>query len=553
MRQLHTKQAVTAHPPSGISRSPGYSGAPARREGSRFAWLQLLVLLAAFVSVSYLLAFSAEDAFITYRYAENLVQRGALIYNTGEPINAMTSPLHAILSAGLFWVTGQTVISNKLFGLAMLVVSAGLVWRRYGGRPDLQALTLALLLLPPSVLLWTVGGLETPLLLFLVTVTVLLADRLQPKRLVSLCAICVLAGLAVLARYDASLFLLPVVGHVILQGRSVARATVALTAGAVLPLAWLTISVFYYGDLLPTSFYVKTPNGSLGTWVYNSQYIVAYLVLVGLVPVLIFAARYLQRDRRMLSALRSHLAGYWWLYLGLGLELLYGLSMATHHMMFSFRFFVPYMPVAVMLAVDLLRSASEAPVMGQPPVQRAVAVSGLLVGLTLFQGIQTAYTYNFSVNGLAPIGEYRSLGVRDYIGFIAVLKAEALDIQRHWAQVRGGEARYPRILTYAAGALPYTFRDAYIYEKLVSYRHCFERHEQGRYADYIHLLAPRQGTIEQQLPGPEDQYLLVSAYEIRFDGSPQTLLVYYNPEPEAHNLSAHIADPCQSQAVTATE
>jgi hypothetical protein len=105
--------------------------------------------------------------------------------------------------------------------------------------------------------------------------------------------------------------------------------------------------------------------------------------------------------------------------------------------------------------------------------------------------------------------------------------------------------RSPRILTYAAGMLPYTFRDAYIYEQLVSYRHCYQRHNQGLYADYLHILAPRLGQIDEQLPGSDDNYSLISSYEMNFDGSQQEFLVYYNPKPEDNNLRENINEHCQ--------
>jgi len=127
-----------------------------------------------------------------------------------------------------------------------------------------------------------------------------------------------------------------------------------------------------------------------------------------------------------------------------------------------------------------------------------------------------------------------------------VLKQEALDIENHWEKIKEDKNRRPRIITYAAGMLPYTFRDSYIYEKLVSYRHCYQRHNQALFADYIHILAPRQGTVEQQLPKPKANYTLISSYEMFFDGSQQEFLVYYNPEPENQNLSARINEPCQS-------
>jgi len=136
------------------------------------------------------------------------------------------------------------------------------------------------------------------------------------------------------------------------------------------------------------------------------------------------------------------------------------------------------------------------------------------------------------------------VGVRDYLKFTEVLEQQAFDIERHWNQTQGDRQRLPRILTYAAGMLPYVFRESYIYEKLVSYRHCHQRYDQGRYADYIHILAPRLGSIAEQLPKSEDEYALISSYEMSFDGSNQQFLVYYNPAPEDHNLTAKIYESC---------
>src|SRR5215203_5927759 len=207
--------------------------------------------------------------------------------------------------------------------------------------------------------------------------------------------------------------------------------------------------------------------------------------------------------------------------------------MATHHMMFSFRFFVPYIPSSVILVVDLVRRASEIREVDLTTGRPAYLFIGFLLFLMLFQVYQNAHTYNRSVNGLSLIGEYRSLGIRDYGKFMQILNQEALDIEKHWdqIQIKEDQDRHPRIITYAAGMLPYTFRESYIYEKLVSYRHCQKRYQQALYADYIHILAPRQGQVSQQLPRSEDSYFLVSSYEMFFDGSMQNFLVYYNPKP----------------------
>lgn len=509
-----------------------------------FFYLNLPILAMIGVSAVFFFNFTAEDSYITYRFAENWVDTGSLVYNQGEPINAMTSPLHAVLSAALYLATGKTVIANKIISIILLFISALLVWSRYREYPHLQALSL-ILLIPPSVLLWTFGGLETPILLFLVTITLILVLGRPPFRLDVLCAIFLLAGLAFLTRYDSILFFLPVILYVISKASSMKQVLIALGVGAILPLVWFFTSIFYYGDLLPTSFYVKTPKVNLWGMFLNAKYIAAYLLFVGLIPVAALAFALLVPKRGTIEVLYRHFKGIWWLYLGLLLEILYGLTIATHHMMFSFRFFVPYIPSSVLLVVDLLRHATESREVNLAKGRPAYLSTGFLLSLMIFQLYQSVYTYNNSVNGISSIGEYRALGIREYAGFIQILKQEALDIENHWNMIKGDGAGRPRIITFAAGMLPYAYRESYIYEKLVSYRHCHERYSQGLYADYIHIVAPRLGQVEEQLPRSEESYFLVSSYEMLFDGSMQRFLVYYNPMPEPHNLSAGIYDHCE--------
>lgn len=507
----------------------------------------LIFIIIGITAVSYF-NFTAEDAYITYRYAENWVNKGSLVYNEGEPINAMTSPLHAILSAGVFYITGHTVVGNKIVALLLLFFSSLLVWDRFRNHPALQLLAIILMVMPPSVLLWTVGGLETPILLFLATLAAFLADRTPPFSLTLLLVTFLLAGLGFLTRYDSILFFTPVLLYMASKARSIKHIVIALFGAAVLPAAWLSFSMLYYGDLLPTSFYVKTPEANAGHLILNGQYIFFYLLYVGIIPTVVLAFVLLRTKHGIFQFLFARFKTTWWLYLAILFELMYGLTMATHHMMFSFRFFVPYLPSAVILVLDLLRHASESTESTLVSAKSAVLLPAFLLCLALFQVYQIAYTYNTSVNGISAIGEYRSLGVREYIRFMQLLRQEALDIEEHWKTIRTGENRRPRIITYAAGMLPYTFRDSYIYEKLVSYRHCHERHNQGLHADYLHILAPRLGEVKQQLPGSRHKYSLVSSYEMSFDGSTQAFLVYYNSQPEEHNLSVGINEPCEQNA-----
>lgn len=509
-----------------------------------YSYFHLLLLIIIGISVAFYFNFTAEDAYITYRYAENWVNTGSLVYNEGEPINAMTSPLHAILSAGLFFVTGNTVISNKIFSFILVLLSALLVWYRFRQHLHWQVLAL-ILLISPCILLWTFGGLETPILLFLATITAILALQPPPFGLNLLCMIFLFAGLAFLTRYDSILFFLPAMLYAASKSQSIKYTVIAIVGAAILPLVWLFVSVSYYGDLLPTSFYVKTPTGNFWNLIFNGRYIAFYLLYIGIIPVVALIFTLLIPQHKTIDVLYRHFKSSWWLYLGLLLEILYGLTMATTHMMFSFRFFVPYIPATVIIVMDLLQHATETRELDLLNGRPAYMFIGFIVCLTLFQLYQNIYTYNHSVNGISSVGEYRALGIRDYVKYMQILKQEALDIEKDWETVHGTSDRRPRIITFAAGMLPYTYRESYIYEQLVSYRHCYQRYQQGLHADYIHIVAPRQGTVEQQLPMSEGGYDLVSSYELFFDGSMQKFLVYYNPKPQAHNLTVGIYDFCE--------
>lgn len=488
--------------------------------------------------------FTAEDALIYYRYAENLINNGALVYNEGEPINAMTSPFQAWLSAALFLLVGETVVSNKVVAFAALLASAALLWRHFRGRKEAQLLVFPLLLLPSCVLIWTFGGLETPFLLLLVTATIIFVDaRVSTKETIglqTLTAVFLLAGGGFLVRYDSAPFFVPVVLYAASRARALGAIAIAAIAGAALPVAWLAVSHFYYGDILPTSYYVKHPTVSLGYALKNASYIALNLVYAGVLPILLLA---LTSRRAEASAQSGAKKPMWWLYLAMAFEMLYGLTMATKHMMFSFRFFVPYLPAAAVLVAMLINRAASAaassPDRGAAFAKKYSVVMSLLM---IFQGFHMYYVYDRSVNGLSVVGEYAELSARDYMSFMDTLRKESEEIQEHWREHGSHGNRPARVYTYAGGMLPYNLQGAYIYEQLVSFRHDNSWRNSRRSADYIHMISPRHGSVEDQLPKPINHYSLVSSYQLDFDGATQSFLVYHDPNPDPHTLKPYIGE-----------
>ena len=99
---------------------------PIRTEWLLVASLVTLALLARLVPGERMV----DDAYITFRYARNLVEGAGFVYNPGERVLGTTTPLYTLLMAGLPLVTGSrdspalALAVNALFG----ALSVGLLY-----------------------------------------------------------------------------------------------------------------------------------------------------------------------------------------------------------------------------------------------------------------------------------------------------------------------------------------------------------------------------------------------------------------------------------------
>ncbi|HSH00549.1 MAG TPA: hypothetical protein VLB27_10885, partial [candidate division Zixibacteria bacterium] len=107
----------------------------------------------------------ADDAFITYRYAESLAAGEGFVYNSGERVLGVTSPLYTLILA-LFALTGAAVPTVSLgLGLLASAVTATLLFffcrrLRLGAGSYLAP---ALYAFWPLAIYTDVSGMETPL------------------------------------------------------------------------------------------------------------------------------------------------------------------------------------------------------------------------------------------------------------------------------------------------------------------------------------------------------------------------------------------------------
>ena len=261
-----------------------------------------------------------DDAFITYRYADNLRNGLGFIYNNGEFVLGITTPLWGLLLGMLGLVFSDIVVlGHWLSILAWIALALGsqqlLIHNKL---PRASILAPLLLAVNPSLLL--VAGMETNLLLALM---LWCAWAWQTER--SALTV-VLAALLLLTRQDSAIWLL-------LLGLDVWRRTKIFPwreglAAMLLTLPWFGFAWWYYGSPLPNSAAAKIGQTNLMP-VGNAQpFLVSFWLLLTrdtpfvvellLLLCIVLGVVTIVRKKRQLWWLPVWMLAYFALYVGYG-------------------------------------------------------------------------------------------------------------------------------------------------------------------------------------------------------------------------------------------
>ena len=236
---------------------------------TRIALALLLAVGAAGLARAIQLAWTCDDAFISLRYARNLVDGLGLVYNAGERVEGYTNLLWTLLLAAGIRAGVDPLAVGSAAGIACY---AGLAWTlaratlrrsREHGLPFLP-LAAGSVLVSADFHEWATGGLETSLFGWLATAALLHSRAALRSRAAALGTGALLA-LLLLTRPDGLLFAVAAaLGLLAWPPRGVTRARALRGAAtlAALPSAalacWIAWKLAYYGELLPTAFYSKS-------------------------------------------------------------------------------------------------------------------------------------------------------------------------------------------------------------------------------------------------------------------------------------------------------
>lgn len=100
-------------------------------------WAVLAALFAFGIFRAVRLRWVCDDAFLSFRYADNLVEGAGLVYNPGEFVEGYTNLLWTLLLALFRWIGVEPIPVSQVLGVLAYAGAAGiLAWWAWRGREE---------------------------------------------------------------------------------------------------------------------------------------------------------------------------------------------------------------------------------------------------------------------------------------------------------------------------------------------------------------------------------------------------------------------------------
>jgi hypothetical protein len=336
----------------------------------RMEWAALGASFVAALALAVLLwRFDLDDKWAYYRTSKYLLIEGVPNYNLGEWLNVNTSFIYPYLMApGHFfgdyrdWETW-----SKLVGLAFHFATAVLILAVLGSQP-IAIMTAAAFVLYVPTLLWSLGGLETPVAIFAVVALILFYLQRGSNSL----WFWLLSGAMIWLRPDAILIGICIfVAELWLAPRPLIQNLYRGLAFSIPILLFLGINYVYFMNPLPTPFYIKGWNKSFsGTYPWyvdvavGATHLISGILVSFLVTMIIAAGLWqLFRSASVAASFRRPLITEWprhfCVLIGSIIFLAYHVKGGYQHMSFTFRYFIPgILCLLIMSGHLLLRSTT---------------------------------------------------------------------------------------------------------------------------------------------------------------------------------------------------
>jgi hypothetical protein len=253
-----------------------------------------------------------DDAYITLRYATNLIKGLGLVFNAGERVMGTTSPLFTFILAAGGRILGPSHLEEIAVSVGILACLGTLYfWERIlaaaGVPPSVKWTFLAVLAFLPSFISNSTSGMETPVVLLLMSLSLYLYIENR------LLAVSVVSFLLFLSRMDTGIWLLALGIHILTsrRGKLVHDLVRPLVLFCIATATWLSFTKIYFGTVVPQSIVGKAVSHNAFVppdWHYALTFLSAFVPAqrLGAWGLVAIAAVFFLLVPSMLDLWRSH-------------------------------------------------------------------------------------------------------------------------------------------------------------------------------------------------------------------------------------------------------
>lgn len=208
----------------------------------------------------------ADDAFISMRYAAHLLAGHGLVWNEGERVEGYSNLLWVLLTALLGSLGIDLLFAVRAMGVVctLLTPTAFFWYARRNQLPFFAAASGVLAFaIMPSVAIWSIGGMEGPLLMLLMAwAAVLIQSLFAAPAITRALAAGICLGLICLLRPEGPIYTMALILPLLCYAAGSLRHRIALAAiisvtSAMFFFAQMLFRWFYYGEIFPNTVLAK--------------------------------------------------------------------------------------------------------------------------------------------------------------------------------------------------------------------------------------------------------------------------------------------------------
>jgi arabinofuranosyltransferase len=237
-----------------------------RSAAADLAGLTLVALTIIFAYIFLMHTWVGDDAYITFRVVDNMLNGYGPVWNVDERVQVYTNPLWMFVVSGFTIILQDVYLAALIASFAACAVLLVMAFKRMSD-PLRMLFFFTLVISSKAFCDYTSSGLENPLIFLLLGIFYLkyLSDfeaGKEPAR-ADIYFYLLTASLAFVNRMDTILLYLPPLVHILVRGIKQFRfGMIKVFLLGTLPASlWLLFATIYYGFPLPNTYYAKVAIG----------------------------------------------------------------------------------------------------------------------------------------------------------------------------------------------------------------------------------------------------------------------------------------------------